>query len=196
MPLPKPNIVVQQVLPLFHGPRRSICSKTAHFSILAGLAKGRTVKIEHSQADGDSSKDQTGPRASDEQPVAWHVFQRREYQKRRYARHLSQPELDQRIRDIALNFLRLTKEAKIGLQPINEESIVWLEKGTHMMEEMRLRFGPYPLGFSSETFDPNPIPALVSALAQKGCDEDVVAGIRKRRCVPKIRKAKVYGLSL
>ena len=39
--------------------------------------------------------------------IAW----RRQYDAQRYARHLSQPELNQRIRDILLNLLRVNPEA-------------------------------------------------------------------------------------
>jgi len=71
-----------------------------------------------------------------------HVQIRRQYDRHRYARHLSQPELDRGIRDVFLNLLVLTHEAKIGLPPINDRSAVWMEKWTHVLEEMQLRHGP------------------------------------------------------
>jgi hypothetical protein len=43
-----------------------------------------------------------------------HVLWRRRYRARRYARHLSQSELNVRIRDIFLNLLHVNAEAKIG----------------------------------------------------------------------------------
>ena len=70
------------------------------------------------------------------------VVWRRQYDARRYARHLSQSELNQRIRDVILNMLCLTPEAKIGLWPITLESAIWMEKWTHVLEEIQLRHGP------------------------------------------------------
>ncbi|HEY6251317.1 MAG TPA: hypothetical protein VI685_15275, partial [Candidatus Angelobacter sp.] len=78
----------------------------------------------------------------DGKPMPRHVFQRRQYDARRYARHLSQAELNRRIRDILLNLLLLTPEAKIGLLEVNDENATWLEKWTHVLEEMQLRHGP------------------------------------------------------
>jgi len=82
-------------------------------------------------------------------------------------RHLSQGELNRRIRDVFLNLLRLTPEAKIGLLEMNQENAVWLEKWTHVLEEMQLRFGPYPAGFIREIFHSEPLPNFASALAEK-----------------------------
>jgi hypothetical protein len=59
---------------------------------------------------------------------------RREYHARRYARHLSQSELNRRIRDVVLNMLNLAPDAKIGFGPITEESVIWLVKWAHMLE--------------------------------------------------------------
>ena len=48
-----------------------------------------------------------------EELVPRHVFRRRQYDQRRYARHLSQSELNKRIRDLFLNLLRVTSDTKI-----------------------------------------------------------------------------------
>jgi hypothetical protein len=96
-----------------------------------------------------------------------HIQMRRQYDRNRYARHLSQPELDRRIRDILLNLLLLTSEAKIGLLAVNDQGAIWLEKWTHVLEEMQLRHGPYPAGFSRNILHSEPFPALVSDRAQK-----------------------------
>jgi hypothetical protein len=73
----------------------------------------------------------------DDKPMPRHVFQRRQYDARRYARHLSQPELNRRIRDIFINLLRLTPEAKIGVLEVNDQNVVWMEKWMHVLEEMQ-----------------------------------------------------------
>ena len=69
---------------------------------------------------------------------------RRQYDAHRYARHLSQPELNRRIRDVVLNLLRVNPEAKIDLGSVTDESAIWMKKRTHVLEEMQLRHGPYP----------------------------------------------------
>ena len=99
--------------------------------------------------------------------VPRHVMWRRQYDQRRYARHLSQVELNKRIRDILLNMLILTPEAKIGLLPITPESAIWMEKWTHVLEEMQLRFGPYPAGFTRGILHSEPFPNFVCDLADR-----------------------------
>jgi hypothetical protein len=96
-----------------------------------------------------------------------HIQWRSWYQGRRYAHHLSQAELNKRIRDIVVNLVRVTPEAKIGPQPINSGGGVWWEKWTHSLEEMQLRHGPYPAGFSREIFQEEPFPAYASDLAER-----------------------------
>jgi hypothetical protein len=96
-----------------------------------------------------------------------HIQARRQYDGRRYARHLSQPELDRRIRDVFLNQLILTNDAKIGLPPINEQSLIWMERFIHVLEEMQLRHGPYPAGFTRNIFHQEPFPNFASDLARK-----------------------------
>ncbi|HTT76982.1 MAG TPA: hypothetical protein VMF50_13520 [Candidatus Binataceae bacterium] len=92
-----------------------------------------------------------------------HIAWRRQYDMRRYARHLSQAELNQRIRDILLNLLGVNAEGQLSLEPL------WAEKWTHVLEEMQLRHGPYPAGFTRETLhsDPEPFPDFASELAYK-----------------------------
>src|SRR5882672_5361379 len=96
-----------------------------------------------------------------------HEIWRASYRARRYARHLSQAELNRRVRDVFLNLLRLTPEAKIGFPPISAESSRWMELWTHVLEEMRLRHGPYPAGFTRDILHSEPIPDLAGELADK-----------------------------
>ncbi|MCU1219838.1 MAG: hypothetical protein JWN42_1035 [Candidatus Angelobacter sp.] len=104
---------------------------------------------------------------TDEQKVPRHVFMRQQYRERRYARHLSQPELNRRVRDVFLNILYLTLEAKIGPVPLDQEGAIWMEKWTHVLEEMQLRHGPYPSGFTRDILHSEPFPDFASALAGK-----------------------------
>jgi hypothetical protein len=101
-----------------------------------------------------------------------HIWQLH-YREQRYARHLSQPELDRRIRDIILNLLTATiggigfRATEIAPDEIANESTVWLEKAAHMLEEMELRHGPFPAGFTRDTLHKEPLPDFASELAAK-----------------------------
>ena|ERR1017187_566015 len=99
-----------------------------------------------------------------------HIQMRRQYDRKRYARHLSQPELDRRIRDVFLNLCILTPEAKMGLPPVDDKSAIWMEKWAHVLEEMQLRHGPFPLGFTKNILHSEPFPDFASVLAQKAAD--------------------------
>jgi hypothetical protein len=96
-----------------------------------------------------------------------HERWRREYRKRRYAEHLSRPELNKRIRDIFLNILRVTPDAKIGVFPVEGQPGAFWEKWTHVLEEMVLRYGPYPRGFDRDILHSEPFPDFASELAGK-----------------------------
>jgi hypothetical protein len=107
------------------------------------------------------------PNWSPDQPMQRHIAWRRQYDMHRYARHLSQQELSRRIRDIFLNILSLSPEGKIGPSPVTDQSAVWIEKFTHMLEEMQLRYGPYPAGFTPEVLHSEPLPNFASEVAAK-----------------------------
>jgi hypothetical protein len=108
-----------------------------------------------------------------------HIVQRRQYDARRYARHLTQPELDQRFRDIFVNMLRITAEAKVGLYPIIEKFEPMLERFTHVLEEFQLRHGPYPAGFTPNIFHSEPFPDFVSDLAGKAAKRLSSIGLKQ-----------------
>jgi len=119
-----------------------------------------------------------------------HVFWRRQYDAKRYMRHLSRPELNRRIRDIFLNLLRLTPEAKIGVFEINDQNAIWLEKWTHVLEEMQLRHGPYPAGFTREILHSEPFPDFASALAGKAANALSSLGLKAGDVFLKFGKRK------
>jgi hypothetical protein len=89
------------------------------------------------------------------------------YRQHQYCKHLSQNELNRRIRDILLRMLTLTPDAKIGLMSIEPEGGRWMELFTHVLEEMVIRHGPYPAGFTSEIFKFEPVLALAGDLATR-----------------------------
>ncbi len=105
-------------------------------------------------------------------------MQRRQYDERRYARHLSQPELNRRIRDIFLNLLDLTPDGKIGVGPIDPEFEIWAEKWTHVLEEMQLRHGPYPAGFTRDIWS-DPLPDFASELGRKAAATMAPLGLKR-----------------
>jgi len=122
-----------------------------------------------------------------EESIPRHELWRRQYNADRYARHLSQPELDRRIRDVFLNVIHLTSKAQIDFGPIKIEpgavsnaSTFWMETWTHVLEEMKLRHGPYPTGFQRrEILHSEPLPDLVSELGKKAAARLSSMGLRR-----------------
>ena len=107
------------------------------------------------------------PSWSPDQPMQRRLAWRRQYDAHRYARHLSQEELSRRLGDIFLNLLSLSPEGKIGPAPVTDQSAIWIEKFTHMLEEMQLRHGPYPAGFTPDVLHSEPLPNFASEIARK-----------------------------
>jgi hypothetical protein len=110
-----------------------------------------------------------------EQRMARSDVWRLQYRRDRYARHLSHAELTQRFRDLVLNLVTVTPDgigffpSQISPDEISNESTIWMEKATHMLEEFALRYGPYPAGIKVEGTAPfvSKIPEFASELARK-----------------------------
>lgn len=100
-------------------------------------------------------------------PIARHEHWRHVYREHRYCEHLTKDELDERISNIMTNMLLLTPEAKIGLSAIEDGGGLWMELFTHVLEEMVLRHGPYPNGFSKDIFQNSPLPDFTGELGKK-----------------------------
>lgn len=115
---------------------------------------------------------------------------RRKYRADRYCLHLSQTELNQRIRDVFLNYLRLTSDAKIGLAPMRPEGMRWSELWTHVREEMAIRHGPYPNGFTRDILHSEPFPDLVGELGKKAAAILASKGLRAGDVFIKFGKAE------
>jgi len=118
-----------------------------------------------------------------------HEVWRQMYRANRYCRHLDQKELNQRIRDIFVNMLRLTPEAKIGLPPVGSEGIKAMEVWTHVLEEMALRYGPHPNGFTHEIFHSEPFPDFVGELGRKAANVIASKGLKSDNVFIKFGKA-------
>lgn len=99
--------------------------------------------------------------------IPLHEVWRSAYRKNRYCQHLSQEELNRRVRDVFLRMLTLTPEAKVGVVAVDPEGVRWMELWTHVLEEMVLRFGPFPSGFTREILHTEPFPDFVGELAAK-----------------------------
>jgi hypothetical protein len=120
-----------------------------------------------------------GSKTMNERLLPRHITWRRQYDAHRYARHLSQPELNRRIRDVFLNLLRVNQEAKIDWGPITSEAAVWVEKWTHVLEEMQLRHGPYPAGITRDILHFEPFPNFASDLAEKAAKRLSSLGLKR-----------------
>lgn len=121
-------------------------------------------------------------------PMPRHERWRAEYRASRYARHLNRPELNKRIRDIFLNMLRVTPEAKIGVFPVDDMNGVWWEKWTHVLEEMVLRYGPYPAGFEKDVLHSEPFPDFASDLSRRAAHRMASLGLRPGSVLIKLGK--------
>lgn len=75
--------------------------------------------------------------------------------------------------------LRVHPDAKIGLPPIDNGSSMWMEKWTHVLEEMQLRHGPFPAGFTREILHCDPLPDFVSDLSEKAARKLSSLGLNK-----------------
>jgi hypothetical protein len=117
-----------------------------------------------------------------------HIVWRHQYNTNRYARRLSQSDLNRRIRDIFLNCLHLNVDAKIDLGPISQANAIWVEKWTHMLEEMQLRHGPYPNGFTREILHSEPFPNFATELAEKAAKKLSSAELREGHVLIKYGK--------
>jgi len=112
------------------------------------------------------------------------------YRENRYCRHLSQKELNQRVQDVLLNILRLTPVAKIGLPPMKPKGMKSMEIWTHVLEEMALRHGPYPNGFTRDILHSEPFPDLVGELGKKAAGVLASRGLRSDEVFIKFGKAE------
>jgi len=131
-----------------------------------------------------------------EQRMARSDLWRLQYRNDPYARHLSHDELTRRFHEILLNLLTATPNgvgfhpAEIGADEISNESTIWMERVTHVLEEFKLRYGPYPAGLKETPPPPSKIPEFASELARKAArrleaigasPEDVFVKFGKRK---------------
>ncbi|MDH2917434.1 MAG: hypothetical protein PXX77_11240 [Gallionella sp.] len=119
-----------------------------------------------------------------------HEVWRKMYRENRYCRHLNQNELNQRVRDIVINMLRLTPEVKIGLPHLEQAGMKAMEIWTHVLEEMALRHGPYPNGFTRDILHSEPFPNLVGELGTKAVSVLASRGLRSGEVFIKFGKAE------
>lgn len=71
-------------------------------------------------------------------------------------RHLSQPEIDERTRDIFANIVTLSERGQISFHGINPEGEYWIVLWTDVLEEMEIRGGGFRSGFMAGTQMPVP----------------------------------------
>jgi hypothetical protein len=95
---------------------------------------------------------------------------RQQYRNHRYMEHLNIEELQQRAKGIYLNILVLTPEAKLGPVSLDDGGGYWMILFTHVLEEFKLRFGPYPAGFLDGFMKDVKIPDPTSPIALKAAE--------------------------
>jgi hypothetical protein len=113
---------------------------------------------------------------------------RMQYRANRYARHLSQSELDQRIRDVLLNNIHAGQEGihlgRLNIAPdaVSSPSTVWIEKFTHLLEELNLRH------VALDAKLPRDIPNFASDLAKKAAARLASIGVSPEEVFVKFGK--------
>lgn len=110
-----------------------------------------------------SADKDSGPRYAPRSTVS-----RESYLARRYMQFLSREELEQRCRDIFVNMFTLD-EGKIGILSHREGGARLMELHTHLLEEFKIRFGPFPAGFSEGFLKKAPVPDPTHANAARAC---------------------------
>lgn len=90
-----------------------------------------------------------------------------EYNKNRYLEHLSRQDLEDRVKDIFVNLLRFNGEGKIIPHAMSDGGGYWMAVFTHALEEMKIRFGAYPAGFTSGFIQQAPVPNPALDIAKK-----------------------------
>lgn len=120
-----------------------------------------------------------------------HEMWRKAYNENRFLRHLSEYELQQRVRDVVLNMITLTPQAKIGLgSPEDPEAQRFMLKWTQVLQEMQLRYGPFPNGFTSGFIREQPLPDLVGELGRKAANVFAALDLDPRNSLVKYGKSE------
>jgi hypothetical protein len=84
--------------------------------------------------------------------------------------------------------IRVTPEGKIGLLPMESAGIRTMEVWTHVLEEMALRHGPYPNGFTREILHSEPFPDFAGELATKAARVIASKGLKSEEVFIKFGK--------
>ena len=101
-------------------------------------------------------------------PATDRVWQQ-SYRRCRYMRDMPDANLRQRLRDVFRNFVTISIDSKlIPVPPATPGHGYWRIRFVHTLEEIRLRFGPYPAGIGiphgTPAFFPNPLsPRVIAA---------------------------------
>ncbi|AHY58964.1 hypothetical protein [Stenotrophomonas rhizophila] len=120
-----------------------------------------------------------------------HEMWRQAYGENRFLRHLSEDELQQRVRDVVLNMITLTPQAKIGLgSPKDPEAQRFMLKWTQVLEEMKLRYGPYPNGFTNGFIREQPLSDFVGELGRKAASVFAALDLDPRNSLVKYGKSE------
>ena len=92
-----------------------------------------------------------------------------DYRSNRYLEYLPEKDLQDRANDILVNLTAITPNGKISLACKEDNGGYWYSRFNHIIEEFRLRYGPYPVGFTKGFIKNAAIPSLSSPLVNKSC---------------------------
>ncbi len=107
-----------------------------------------------------------------------HEMWRRHYSANRYLRHLTDDAVRQRFTDTFLNLSLLTPKGQYGLGSPADPSVQrWMIRFSQVLQELEMRFGPPPNGFSGAT-PMEPLPDFVGELGQKAANVLTDRGLR------------------
>jgi hypothetical protein len=90
--------------------------------------------------------------------LTWWTVVALDYRRDRFMRHLSTEQLERRLADIMANVTRVTDDGLVAPLTPGDTFAWWLDRFTEVMEEIALRYGPYPAGFVDGRIRPRDFP--------------------------------------
>ena len=78
----------------------------------------------------------------------WNQVVRLDYRRDRFMRHLTDEQLERRLVDLVANMTGLTPMGLVSMRPPSDELAYWLARFSEVTEEIALRYGPFPNGFT------------------------------------------------
>lgn len=90
--------------------------------------------------------------------LKWYDVVRLDYRRDRFMRHLTDQQIQRRLSDITANLTRVTDQGLIAPLLPGDPLVYWTARFTEVMEEIALRYGPYPAGLAEGRIRPSNLP--------------------------------------